>query len=143
MKPVITLETRIVQIRRAKKGETVSYGATQTLKRDSLIATVSVGYADGYPRAGSGAGVVLREAVGQAAMGSIQGHPVPLLGRVTMDLCMFDVTDVPDEAVQHGWIELIGSNILLADAARAAGTVGYELLTSLGQRYERIYVSNG
>ncbi len=143
MRPVITLEARIVQIRDVPKGETVSYGATQTLERDSRIATVSVGYADGYPRAGSGAGVALRNAVDSAAHGSIQGHKVPLLGRMTMDLSMFDVTGVPDEALARGWIELIGRDILLDDAARAAGTIGYELLTSLGHRYERIYVSNG
>lgn len=141
MRPVITLEAYIQQIRFARAGETVSYGATQRLERDSKIATVSVGYADGYPRSSSGSGVALRAAEPTGAFGYIAGKKVPLLGRVTMDLCMFDVTDVSDQELSSGSIELIGKNILLDDAARAAGTVSYELLTSLGNRYERRYIS--
>ena len=140
MRPVITLEARIVQLRHAAKGETVSYGATQTLTRDTDIAVVSVGYADGYPRAGSGAGVPLREAVVSGQYGFIGDIRVPLLGRITMDLTLFDVTDVPADALEQGWIELIGPNIPLDDAAEAAGTIGYELLTGLGPRYERRYL---
>ena len=140
MQVVATLEARIAQIRHAKKGESVSYGATQKLTRDTKIAVVSVGYADGYPRAGSASGVPLRDSLPEGLHGFIGGHNVPLLGRVTMDLCMFDVTDVPDEALKSGWIELFGENIALDDAARACGTIGYELLTSLGNRYERRYV---
>lgn len=141
LKTVVTLEARILQIRHVKKGQTVSYGATHTLERDSKIATVSVGYADGYPRAGSSSGVTLRNALPTGAHGFIAGKKVPQIGRVTMDLCMFDVTDIADQELDSGWLELIGDNILLDEAARAAGTVGYELLTSLGQRYERKYIS--
>lgn len=139
MQVVATLEARIAQIRHAKKGETVSYGATQTLERDTKIAITSVGYADGYPRAGSARGTPLRDALEAGAYGFVADRKVPLLGRVTMDLCMFDVTDVSDEALSTGWIELFGKNIALDTAARAAGTIGYELLTSLGNRYERQY----
>lgn len=142
LKTVVTLDARIVQIRHAKKGETISYGAKHRLERDSKIAVVSVGYADGYPRAGSSAGVALRAAAPKGAHGFIAGKKVPLLGRVTMDLCMFDVTDISDQKLGDGWIELIGENILLDDAARAAGTIGYELLTGLGPRYERQYISS-
>lgn len=142
LNPVIKLEARIVQIRRVSHGNTVSYGATHKLDHDAKIATVSVGYADGYPRAGSSAGVALRQCIPTGAHGFIAGRKVPLIGRMTMDLCMFDVTDVEDSALEDGWIELIGENILLDDAARAAGTIGYELLTSLGQRYERRYISS-
>lgn len=142
MQVVATLEARIVQIRHAKKGETVSYGATQTLTRETKIAVVSVGYADGYPRAGSGAGVPLRGSISDGAHGFVGGHKVPLLGRVTMDLCMIDVTDVPNENLADGWIELFGENIALDDAASACGTIGYELLTSIGNRYERQYLSS-
>jgi alanine racemase len=141
MKPVVTLEARIVQIRHARKGGTVSYGATQTLARDTKLAVVSVGYADGYPRAGSGAGVPLRKAVPEGFCGHIGDTRVPLLGRITMDLSVFDVTDVPDAALEGGWIELIGPNIPLDEAAEAAGTIGYELLTGLGSRYERRYIN--
>lgn len=141
MRPVITLEARIVQVREAARGETVSYGATQTLDRDTRIAIVSVGYADGYPRSGSGAGVPLRAAVPPGQSGFIGGVRVPLIGRISMDLTLFDVTDVPQAALDDGWIELIGPNISLDEAAQAAGTIGYELLTSLGRRYERRYLN--
>ena len=139
MRPVVTAEAQVMMVRSAKAGETVSYGATLTLRRDTRIAVCSVGYADGYHRAMSGAGVALRETGKPAGMGFIAGYRVPILGRVTMDQTMFDVTDVP-EVKAGDFIELFGPNIALDDAARAAGTIGYELLTSLGQRYHRVYV---
>ncbi|MCX7671411.1 MAG: alanine racemase [Anaerolineae bacterium] len=137
MKPVVTAETRIIQIRRAKADETVSYGATQSLTRDTVIAVCATGYADGFHRA-SGHGVPLRQTGMPAATGWLSGHRVPVLGRVTMDFTMFDVTDVPQQVLDKSeWIELFGRNITLDDAARAAGTVGYELLTSIGRRFHR------
>ncbi|QKV18434.1 alanine racemase [Oricola thermophila] len=141
MRPVISLDARIVQVRQASKGETVSYGAAQTLTRDTRIAVVSVGYADGYPRSGSRVGVPIRSVLPEGQYGFIGGRRVPLIGRITMDLTLFDVTDVPQDALENGWIELIGPNIPLDEAARAAGTIGYELLTSLGDRYERRYMN--
>lgn len=143
MRPVATLEARIMQVRSAAAGETVSYGATHRLDRDSRIAIASVGYADGYPRAGSGSGVPLRDAVPRGLCGIIAGHRAPLLGRVTMDLTCFDITDVPDDALAEGWIELIGPHMPLDDVARACGTIGYEILTSLGHRYARHYRGSG
>jgi alanine racemase len=140
MQPVVTVEAQIMMVRHAKAGETVSYGATQTLARDTRIAVCSVGYADGYHRALSGTGVALRDTGRAAGYGFIAGHKVPVLGRVTMDQTMFDVTDVAG-AKAGDYIELFGQNIALDDAARAAGTIGYELLTSLGRRYHRHYVS--
>ena len=139
MRSVVTAEAQVMMVRNAKSGETVSYGATQTLTRNTHIAVCSVGYADGYHRALSGTGVALRETGRPAAYGFIAGHKVPILGRVTMDQTMFDVTDVP-EVKAGDFIELFGPNIPLDDAARAAGTIGYELLTSLGRRYHRIYL---
>jgi alanine racemase len=142
MRPVVTAEAQVMMVRHAKAGETVSYGATQTLTRDTRIAVCSVGYADGYHRAISGTGVALRQTGRPAGHGFIAGHKVPVLGRVTMDQTMFDVTGVPEGAIKAGdFIELFGKNIPLDDAARAAGTIGYELLTSLGRRYHRLYVS--
>lgn len=135
MQTVVKLEGRIVQIRHAKAGQTVSYGATQTLVRDTKIATVSVGYADGYPRAASRSGVALRDSVEAGIYGAIDGHRVPGLGRITMDLMMFDVTDISDDTLAENWIELIGPNVPLDEVARAAGTIGYEILTALGARY--------
>jgi alanine racemase len=142
MRPVVTLEARIVQIRTGLKGETVGYGATATLKRDTRIAICSVGYADGYLRSASGSGVPLRNAVPGGGEGFVAGKKVPVIGRVTMDLTSFDITDLAENAVKPGdYIEFLGPNIALDDAARAAGTIGYELLTSLGNRYHRRYLN--
>lgn len=136
-RPVVTLEGRIVQLREAPRGETVGYGGTVTLTRDTRIAIVSVGYADGFHRA-AGDGVPMR-AVAPAAHGWLRGRAVPLIGRVSMDLTAYDVTDVP-EAAQGEWIEMFGENVPIDDVARAAGTIGYELLTGLGARYARTYI---
>jgi alanine racemase len=141
MAPVVIAEARIVQIRQAKAKETVSYGATQILARDTKIAVCAVGYADGYHRA-SGNGVPLRHTGQPAGFGFIAGKKVPILGRVTMDFTMFDVTEVPDAELEaHQWIELFGHNFALDDAARAAGTIGYEMLTGLGFRFHRLVTS--
>jgi alanine racemase len=138
MLPVATARARILQIRQASAGETVSYGGAERLGRDSRIAVCAVGYADGYPRSASGAGVPLRKTGLAPARGFVAGTAVPVLGRVTMDLTMFDITDAPAGAVSTGdFIELFGPNMPLDDLARAAGTIGYEILTSIGARYRR------
>lgn len=137
----VTAEARIIQFRDIKAGEGVSYGATFQPSRDTRLAVVGAGYADGFHRSQSGSGVPLRNAVPQGAVGFINGYRVPLAGRITMDLTIFDVTDVPDGEIRVGdYIELFGENIPLDEAATAAGTIGYELLTSLGNRYQRFYV---
>lgn len=142
MRPVATLEARVVQVRQAKAGESVSYGAAEALQRDTIIAVAASGYADGLHRSLSGAGVPLRQPVSAGGYGFIDGKRVPILGRVTMDLTLFDVTDLGAGAVSHGdWIELFGPNIAIDDAATAAGTIAYELLTALGPRYHRRVVN--
>lgn len=144
MRPVVTLEARIVQIRTGLKGETAGYGATALLERDTRIAISSVGYADGYLRSLSGSGTPLRNVVPKGGEGFVAGHKVPVLGRVTMDMVSFDITDLPGDAVKPGdHVELFGCNIALDDAARAAGSIGFELLTSLGNRYHRRYLYSG
>lgn len=141
MHTVVTAETRVLQIREAKGGEPVSYGAAHILSRDSRIAVCGIGYADGFHRAGSGAGVPLRSTIPNGAQGSIAGKHVPVIGKITMDLTMFDVTDLGEGAITAGnWIELLGPTISLEDAASAAGTISYEMLTSLGHRHARRYV---
>ncbi|WVT74341.1 alanine racemase [Sinorhizobium chiapasense] len=141
MTPVVTAEARIIQIREVAAGGTASYGASARFDRDSRIATVAVGYADGYHRSVSGGGVTLRQATPSGAFGFLHGKRVPHVGRVTMDLSLFDVTDLPAGAARPGdYIELFGRNIAIDDVARAGGTIGYELLTSLGHRYVRNYV---
>lgn len=138
---VATAEARILQIREARQGDTVSYGATHRLSRSSRLAIASVGYADGYLRALSGSGVPLRGGDAPGAFGFVAGHRVPVVGRITMDLTIFDVTDIPASGVRAGdYIELFGANIALDEVARTAGTIGYEMLTSLGLRYERKYL---
>ncbi|WP_291002577.1 alanine racemase [Hoeflea sp.] len=140
MLPVVTAEARVLVLRHAQAGQSVSYGAAHRLTRDSRIAVCGVGYADGFHRSGSGAGVPLRASVAEGAMGAINGVRVPVLGKITMDLTMFDVTDLPEGSVQAGdWIELMGPTIDVEEAATAAGTISYEMLTSLGRRYERHY----
>jgi alanine racemase len=144
MRPVVMLEARIVQIRDCLKGETVGYGATATLTRDTRIAICAVGYADGYLRSSSGSGVPVRDISSSGGEGFVSGCKVPVIGRVTMDLTSFDITDLPNDTVGPGdYVELLGPNITLDDAARAAGTIGYELLTSLGNRYHRRYLTGG
>lgn len=141
MKPVVTAEARILQVRTVVSGGHASYGASARFNRDSRIATVAVGYADGYHRSVSGGGVTLRQAMPSGAFGFLHGQKVPHVGRVTMDLSLFDVTDLPENAVRPGdYIELFGRHIAVDDVARAGGTIGYEMLTSLGRRYERHYV---
>ncbi len=144
MSSVAKLEGRIVQIRTVKKGETVGYGASYSADRVTKIAIISVGYADGYPRSASSSGVPLRALETPGGYGSIAGHKVPIAGRVSMDLTAFDVTDIPDQVLEsQQWIELFGANVTLDDTARAAGTIGYEMLTGLGERYQRVYLDPG
>ncbi|MDK4739096.1 alanine racemase [Rhizobium sp. CNPSo 3464] len=141
MRPVATAEARIIQTRSAKAGETVSYGGALKLTRDSRLAIVSAGYADGYMRSQSNDGVPLRQTGIAGGNGFIAGYEVPVAGRITMDLTIFDVTDVPEKLVRAGdYIELFGKNIPVDDAARAAGTISYEMLTGLGLRHERRYI---
>ena len=141
MAPVVKAETRILQIRTARAGEGVGYGAAKILERDSRIAICSAGYADGYHRSSSEIGVPLRNTNTAGGFGQFGSHKVPLIGRVSMDLTAFDLTDVPETELKNSeWIELFGPNILLDDAARAAGTIGYEFLTGLGTRYVREYL---
>ena len=141
VQPVVTAQSRILQIRHAKAGEKVGYGAEAILDRPTKIATISGGYADGFHRALSGAGVPLRGAKPTGGNVWLEGHLAPILGRVSMDLITVDVTDVPDQILQEAkWVELFGKNIAVDDAARACGTIGYELLTSLGGRYQRSFI---
>ena len=137
LKPVATLSAAVLQIREAKVGERAGYGGSARLERPTRIATVGLGYADGYLRTLSGAGIPMRGlAPGPHAV--LAGHSVPILGRISMDLTLLDVTDLPEDAVQPGdRAEFFGPNVALDDVAAAAGTIGYELLTGLGPRVRR------
>ena len=132
--PVVELAGRILQVRDVPAGETVGYGATRALKRPSRIATLAVGYADGFFRS-------LSVADGKQGLQVYLGpHPAPLLGRVSMDLITVDVTDVPEEHARRGaFVELIGKQIPAHHLAAHAGTIDYEVLTNLGARAKRRY----
>ncbi len=128
--PVVRLLARILQVRRVDQAGPVGYGATVQAPDGAKLATVSMGYADG----------LLRSA-GAGGHGLLDGLRVPILGRVSMDLTTFDVSAVAESAAQPGqFIEVIGTTHTVDDLAREAGTVGYEILTSLGSRYHRRYL---
>jgi alanine racemase len=134
MQPVVDLKARIVQIRNVDKGETVGYGGTWTARRPTRLAILSAGYADGYFRAASASdGTRGAEVV-------IAGKRCPIAGRVSMDLIAVDVTDLEKNAARRGHMAtLIGEGITVDELAHHFGTIGYEVLTSLGPRYARIY----
>jgi alanine racemase len=134
MKPVVELKARIIQIRNVERGETVGYGGTWTARRATRLAIVAAGYADGYFRAASasdgsrGAEVV------------VAGKRCPIAGRISMDLLAVDITDLPPNSARRGhMVTLIGDGITVDELAHHFGTIGYEVLTSLGRRYARIY----
>jgi len=130
MRPVVGLAARVMQVRQVPAGTAVGYGHTARVARDSRLATVAIGYADGFLRSASGRGEVWQD-----------GHRLPILGRVSMDSIVIDATDAPPGAVAPGsWIEVVGPARSLDAVADAAGTIGYEVLTSLGHRFHRHYL---
>jgi alanine racemase len=134
MQPVVDLKARIVHVRSIDKGETVGYGGTWTARRPTKLAIVSAGYADGYFRAGgSNDGTRGAEVI-------VAGKRCPIAGRVSMDLIAVDVTDLEKNAARRGHMAtLIGEGITVDELAHHFGTIGYEVLTSLGPRYARVY----
>jgi alanine racemase len=130
MRPVIRLQGKVLQTRRIDAGTAVGYGHTWTASRPSRLATVAVGYADGYLRSLSNRGLA-----------SYEGTPLPLVGNISMDTIIVDVTDVPEGRIVEGAFVDLADPINGVDAiAERAGTIGYEILTSLGRRYARNYV---
>jgi len=129
VKPVVGIDATILQTRDVSSGETIGYGATFTAKRPTRLAILSLGYADGMIRALSNTGWL-----------NIDGMRAPFVGRVSMDLIAVDVTDIPLDRCRAGTrITVVGDTPDLNDLADAAGTISYEFLTLLGQRYERQY----
>ena len=134
MRWVVRLQARILQVRKLTAGEPIGYGATFQAARDSHVATLACGYADGFLRA-------LSSPTGRPGpVGYIDNQPVPVIGRVSMDLITVDVTDVPAKSACRGaWVEVLGARTTIDDLTDRAGTIGYELLTRLGRRVHRIY----
>jgi alanine racemase len=137
VKPAVRVAARILAVADVAPGETVGYSATWRAKRPSRVATIAAGYADGVPRSASApdgrpGGHVM-----------IAGHLAPLVGRVSMDLITVDVTDLPEGAAVPGeFATLIGDGVTIEEAGFSAGTIGYEILTRLGQRFTRLYVED-
>ncbi len=133
--PVVTLEVPVLRVQEVRSGETVGYNRTWRASRNSRIATLPIGYADG----------VLRSLGRDGGMGEVRigGRTAPFAGRVSMDLVTADVTDLP-EVREGDAAELIGRHRGIDEAAEAAGTIGHEILTSLrGRRLDRRYVDGG
>jgi alanine racemase len=128
MRQAVRVEAEVVQVRRVEAGDTIGYGASHTAKEPRRIATVAAGYADGYLRALSG-----------RSFGILRGRAVPLVGRVSMDLTTFDVTEIPDAQPGDRLTLIGGEGNTPDDVAARCGTIGYEILTSLGARYARVY----
>jgi alanine racemase len=135
LKPVMNLTTKIISLKKVPQGTSISYGRTFTCKRESLIATLPIGYADGYSRSLSNRGEVL-----------IRERKAPVVGVVCMDLVMIDATDIPgvslgDEVILMG---SQGSEVITAeDVAEKMDTISYEFLCGIGPRIPRIYTKGG
>lgn len=123
--PVFSLKARILQIQKVKAYRPIGYGSTDCLKKDGKLATIALGYADGYRRSFSKGGFVV-----------INGKKAPIVGRISMDLTTLDVSDFSDDELNKAvFAEIFGPNVDLAEAAKIAGTIDYELLTGLGKRF--------
>jgi len=129
MRSVVRLKARILQVRDVDQGGGVGYGAAHRMARTGRIATLAAGYADGWLRSSSHRGTV-----------GIAGKRAPIVGRISMDLMTVDVSEIDPRAAAPGqWADLLDVTYGVDDAAEAAGTIGYEILTSIGRRALRIY----
>ena len=132
MLPAVQLRGKILQVQRVDSPQTVGYGAAHVVTGPARVATVAVGYADGYLRSCGG--------LAHACLGEIR---VPVIGRVSMDMITLDITSVPDDVARPGvQVDLIGDHYSVDSLAADAGTIGYEVLTSLGNRYQRNYINS-
>lgn len=129
LQTVATLKTTIAQLRKVKAGDTVGYGRKGLLTRDSIIATVRIGYADGFGREqGNGRGKMY-----------LHGYFAPVVGNVCMDMTMIDVTGIPG-VTEGDSVEVFGSSLPVQAVAATAGTIAYEVMTGISQRVKRVYL---
>lgn len=131
IKPVVVLKTRVLQIREIKKEETVGYNRNGILSKNSRIACLAIGYADGLNRHfGNRRGQVF-----------IKGHLCPIIGDISMDSCIVDITDITNQKIAEGdEVEIFGKHIVINSLAEKLQTIPYEILTSISQRVKRVYV---
>jgi len=133
MQQVLRLKAKILQIRDVDRGESVGYGAAHRIEQPTRIATIAMGYADGWLRSSSHRGSA-----------HIAGKPAPVVGQISMDLLTIDVTGHdPATLIPGSYVELLDERYGVDDAALAAQTIGYEILTSLGSRFHRVYRGGG
>ncbi len=138
VEPVVQVSARILQVHDVAAGDSIGYSASYRATVPRRIATVAAGYADGIARSAS----ATNEAAGGAVF--IGGKRAPIVGRVSMDLITVDVTDINDPAPQRGdWADLVGPGLSIEAVGSASGTIGYEVLTRLGPRFQRIYLDGG
>jgi alanine racemase len=132
LKPALKAYAQILQINEISQGRSIGYNATFIAPRTSRIATIGVGYADGYLRSLSNRGEVYFE-----------GHKLPVVGSISMDLATIDITDLPPNKIGIGnWVELFGDHLWASKVAEKAGTISWELYSRLGPRFERFYVNS-
>ena len=135
LRPVLSLKSRVARLRRIEPGESVSYGCTWTAARASVIALVMCGYGDGLRRTLSNKGSVL-----------VRGRRAPIVGRIAMDMCVADVTEIPYVAVDDE-VVIIGrqgeDEISADEVARLTDTISYETLTGITARVPRVYRRDG
>lgn len=128
LEPIGSLKSKISQIRNLKKGETIGYGRVGKMAKDGRIGVIAIGYADGLKRAlSNGKGNVF-----------LHNKRVPIIGNVCMDMTMIDLSDMP-EAKENDEVEIFGKNIPVSEVAEQAGTISYEILTSISERVKRIF----
>ena len=128
LQTVATLKSTVAQLKYLKKGDSVSYNRKGRVQSDALIATVRIGYADGFPRRlGNGIGKVM-----------VRGKMVPVIGTVCMDMFMADVTDVP-AVIEGDDVIIFGEPLSVQSVAEWAGTIPYEIMTGVSQRVKRVY----
>ncbi len=130
LQPALSVKSRIIQVKEVKRGEGVSYGHTWKAKRKSIIGVVPIGYADGYSRALSNQGRM-----------RVCGRYAPIVGRVTMDYTMLNITEIP-QAGRNSEVTVLGEGITASEVANIAGTIPYEVLCSLGSRIPRIVINS-
>ncbi|WP_346897814.1 alanine racemase [uncultured Roseibium sp.] len=138
MVPVVKVEARILMVRDVAENQKIGYGGAKTATKPMRLAIVAAGYADGFlRRAGS-------SDKNPGGFGWLDGHRVPIVGRISMDMMALDVTDVPETVARHGvFVELLGPNVAASDLAIYAETIDYEYLTGLGRRFHRRYGTLG
>ena len=136
LKPVVKFKTKIIFIKKVSGSESIGYGRVYTTIKETTVATLPVGYADGYPRLLSDKGEVL-----------VRGRRASIIGRICMDLCMIDVTNIP--GVQVGeevvlWGRQEGKNISVEEIAEKTGTINYEIICMVDKpRVSKVFIKNG